>query len=100
MKAFALFGSMRTLWRPLSSVTRLGLTLAGAGVVADTIHHAVTHDLHSTDILHIDVIGHVLTLAGMVLAMGGVIQAAVESRRRTRQEGETHAARSGSAAAR
>ena len=90
----------RTLWRPLPLTARSGLALAAIGVVADVIHHVFTHGLHSADVLHIDVIGHVLTLAGMVLAMSGVIQAAADSRRRARQKGETHAARGSSAAAR
>jgi hypothetical protein len=56
--------------------------------------------MHPAAVLNIGGIGHVLTLAGMVLAVGGVIQAAAGSRRRARQKGERNAARSGTAAAR
>ncbi len=91
---------LRTLWEPLSSATRLGLAFAGIGVVADFIHHVFTHHIHAVAVLNIGGIGHVLTLAGMVLAMTGVIHAAAHSRRRARQKGERNAARSSSAAAR
>ena len=91
---------LRTLWQTLSSMTRLGLALAGAGVVADIVHHVFTHDMHAAAVVNIGGIGHVLTLAGMVLAVGGVIRAAAHSRRRARQKGESNAAHSCSAAAR
>jgi hypothetical protein len=45
-------------------------------------------------------IGHVFTLAGMVLALCGVIRAAVDSHRRTQEKGEAHAARSSTTAPR
>ena len=91
---------LRALWRPLSSTTRLGLALAGAGVLVDFVHHVFTYDMHAVAVLNIGGIGHVLTLAGMVLAVCGVIQAAAQSRRRARQKGERNAARGSSAAAR
>jgi hypothetical protein len=91
---------LRALWRSLPSATRLGIALAGVGVIADFVHHVFTHDMHPAAVLNIGGIGHVLTLAGMVLAVGGVIQAAAGSRRRARQKGERNAARSGTAAAR
>ena len=91
---------LRALWAPLSFATRLGLAIVGAGLVADVVHHVFARDIHAAAVLNIGGIGHVLTLAGMVLAVGGVIHAAALARRRTRQEGERHAARSSSAAAR
>ena len=81
-------------------MTRLGLALAAAGVAFDLIHHLITNDIPAAAILHIGGIGHVLTLAGMVLAVGGVIHAAAEARRRARQKGERDAARRSSAVAR
>jgi hypothetical protein len=92
----------RALWKSIAPVTRLGFAVAGVGVLMDVVHHAFTHDLHALEALNIGVIGHVVTLAGMVLAMSGVIRGAVASRRRhvIRQKGERNAARRSSAAAR
>jgi hypothetical protein len=104
MKTFVLSGGgnlLRALWPSVSLVTRLGLGLAAVGVLADVIHHVFTHDLHAVEALNIGAIGHILTLAGMVLAMSGVIGAAAASRRRhPRQKGERNAARCCSAAPR
>lgn len=83
---------LRTLWPATPRATRFGLALAAVGLVLDLIHHTLAD-------LDIAVIGHVLTLAGMVLAMTGVIHAAAASRHR-RQKGERNAARSSSAGAR
>jgi hypothetical protein len=69
-------------------------------VLADFIHHVFTPGQHAGKILSIGFIGHILTVAGMLIALLGVIQAAVESRRRARQKGERNAARSSSATAR
>ena len=90
----------RTSWEALSSTTRLGLALAAVGVIADSVHHVFTHDMYAAAVLNIGGVGHVLTLAGMVLAVGGVIQAAAHARRRARQKGERNASRRSSAAAR
>lgn len=90
----------RALWRSIPSVTRFGLALAAYGVAADFIHHAFAPSLHAGKFLNIGVIGHVLTLAGMVLALWGVIRAAVDSHRRTQQKGGTNAARSSTAVTR
>lgn len=89
---------LRSLWRSIPSVSRLGLYLAGYGVIADFVHHVVRPGLHAGLLIHIGLIGHTLTLAGMVLALMGVVRAAVDSRRRAREKGERDAAR-GSAAA-
>jgi hypothetical protein len=78
-------------------VARLGLVLAGCGIFADVVHHGFTENLHISEALHIGVIGHVLTLAGMLLALSGVVHAAAGSRRRAREKGEGHAARSSTA---
>lgn len=92
---------VRALWRSIPSISRLGLFLASYGILADFIHHVFTPNLHAGKILSIGFIGHALTLAGMVLALWGVIRAAVDSRRRNREkEGENHAARSSAAAPR
>jgi hypothetical protein len=92
---------LRALWPSISTVARFGLALAGVGVLTDVIHHVFTHDLHAAESLNIGAIGHVLTLAGMVLAMSGVIGAAIASRQRhARQKGERNAARCSSAATR
>jgi hypothetical protein len=91
---------LRALWRPLGFATRLGLALTSVGVAADFVHHVFTHDMQAAGVLNVGGVGHVLTLAGMVLAVGGVIHAAGESRRRARQKGECNAARSSTAAAR
>ncbi|MGH2758373.1 MAG: hypothetical protein ACRDKJ_02310 [Actinomycetota bacterium] len=90
----------RSLLRSIPSVTRLGLFLAGNGVLADFIHHVFTADLHAGRVLHIGFIGHALTLAGMLLALWGVIRAATDSRRRAREKGERNAARSSATASR
>ena len=89
---------MRAIWRSLPSLSRGGLLITALGVVADLVHHAFTHDLHAAEAMQIDVIGHALTLAGMVLALMGVVSAVRIARRRAREKGETHAG-SGSAAA-
>lgn len=86
------------LWRSMPSATRFGLALAGYGVIADFIHHVFTPNLHAGKVLNIGFIGHVLTLAGMLMALWGVIHAAVESRRRAREKGESNAASSSAAA--
>ena len=91
---------LRALWRSIPTVVRLGLLVAGLGVIADFVHHVFTHDTHALEHLHIDVVGHALTLAGMVIALSGVVHAAVESRRRARKEGGSDAARSCAAATR
>lgn len=91
---------LRSIWRSVPSVTRLGLFIGASGVLADFIHHVFTPDLHAGQILHIGFIGHVLTLAGMVLALSGVGRAALASRRRAREKGGSDAARSGAAATR
>ena len=91
---------LRTPWQELSAVTRSGLALALIGVVTDVVHHLFTDGLRVAEVLHVGALGHVLTLAGMVLALCGVVQAAVESRRRTRQKGGNDAARSSTTAAR
>ncbi|HYZ91835.1 MAG TPA: hypothetical protein VFA34_05505 [Actinomycetota bacterium] len=91
---------LRSLWRSIPPLSRLGLSLTGYGVLADFIHHVFTPNLHAGKVLHIGFIGHALTLAGMVLALLGVISALVESRRRAKQKGEGNAARSSTAASR
>lgn len=91
---------LRSLWQSVPSVSRLGLFLGAYGVGADFIHHVFTHDLHAGKILHVGFIGHVLTLAGMVLALWGVVRAAADSRRRARKKGEHNAARSSATAPR
>lgn len=88
------------LWRSIPPVARLGLAVVGFGLFADLIHHVVTHDLHAMEPMHIDLIGHLVTLAGMVIALWGVVHAAVDSRHRAREEGGSHAARSSAAASR
>jgi hypothetical protein len=91
---------VRSLWRSVPSATRFGLAIAGCGVVADFIHHVFTAELHGGQLVHIGFIGHVLTLAGMFIALSGVAHAAVESRRRTREKGESNAARCSASAPR
>ncbi len=91
---------VRAHWQSIPRAMRIGLTVVGSGVIADFIHHALTHNLHAVEALHIDLIGHVLTLAGMVIALWGVMYAAVESRRRARVKGGSDAARSSAAASR
>lgn len=91
---------VHSLWRSIPSVTRFGLTLAAYGVAADFIHHIFAPGLHAAKVLHLGFIVHVLTLAGMVLALLGVISAAVDSHRRTRAKGATHAALSSTAVTR
>jgi drug/metabolite transporter superfamily protein YnfA len=88
------------LWRSFPTSIRFGLAVAASGVVADLVHHLFTHELHALEPLHIDVIGHALTLAGMVIALWGVVHAAVDSRRRAREKGGRDAARSSAAASR
>jgi hypothetical protein len=91
---------VRAMWRSMPSPTRIGLVLAGSGVFADFVHHVFTHNQHAFEGLQIDLIGHVLTLAGMLIALSGVIHAAVDSRRRTKQKGGSDAARSCASATR
>jgi hypothetical protein len=91
---------LRSLWRSLPGTTRAGLAFAGYGVLADLIHHVFAPGLHAGKVMHIGFIGHVLTLAGMVLALWGVIRAAVDSHRRIREKGGKNAARSSAAVAR
>lgn len=91
---------LRSFWKSVPSVTRFGLAFAAYGVGADFIHHVFTPDLHAGKVINIGFIGHVLTLAGMVLALWGVIGAAVDSHRRSIKKGGTHAARSSTAVTR
>ena len=76
---------LRALWRSIPAATRFGLALAWCGVIADLVHHVVAPVVHAGQNPHIGSVGHVLTLAGMVVALLGVMHAAVGSRRRTRE---------------
>jgi hypothetical protein len=91
---------VRGLWRSVPLIGRVGLGVATVGVAADVIHHVFTHDAGVTRVVDIGLLGHVLTLAGMVLALVGVIRAAADSRRRARQKGGSDAARISAAASR
>ena len=84
---------VRSLWRSVPAVSRVGLVITAAGVGVDLVHHVFTQDLHAAKVLDIGFAGHVLTLAGMVVALLGVIRAAADSRRCARQKGGSHAAR-------
>lgn len=91
---------LRGQWRSLPSMSRMGLLIAAIGVAFDLVHHVFTHDLHAAEAMQIGFIGHALTLAGMVLALLGVVSAARTSRRRAKQKGEGDAVRCSPAAAR
>lgn len=90
----------RRLSRTLPPLCRLGLTVVAIGLAVDIVHHTFTQDIAALRWLGLDVFGHAMTLAGMVLALLGVVRAAADERRRARQKGESNAARSGAAASR
>lgn len=60
--------------------TRLGFLVLAAGVVIDVAYHLTGVSSR------MGVVGHAVTLAGMVLALFGVIATAVQLRRHGRQE--------------
>ena len=91
---------VRSLGRSIPTVSRVGLVITATGVGFDVVHHVFAHDLHVANVLGLGFTGHVLTLAGMVVALLGVIRVAADSRRLARQKGERHAARRSAAAAR
>jgi hypothetical protein len=91
---------LRSTWRGLPLVARIGLSIAALGLAADLVHHVFTHDVHAAQVLAIGFYGHVLTLVGMVVTVAAVVQAAVDSRRRARQKGEGNVARSSATATR
>lgn len=62
--------------------TRLGFLVLAAGVVIDVAYHLTGVGMSS----RMGVVGHAVTLAGMVLALFGVIATAVQLRRHGRQE--------------
>lgn len=92
---------LRSVWRSLPAVTRLGSILGTLGLAGDVIHHALAPNLLAGRALDLGSVGHVLTLAGMVLALSGVVGAARAARRRAREKGGSDAvARVGAAAPR
>jgi hypothetical protein len=88
---------VRSLWLSVPAISRLGLVIAAFGVGADVVYHRSTAAMQ---VMSVGLIGHVVTLAGMFLALLGVVRAAAGSRRRARQKGVSNAARSSTTASR